>query len=372
MTGRSDATDVWVWSERHELALELLAVGRRLADQRGGRLTAVAFDPWRAAECRAHGADRAVAFELAAGAGAGAAPDVALAALASVVAAEPVGILLVGATAHGTEVAARLAQRLRVACATECLALDAAAGALVVERRCLGRFIARQRLAGTPAVATVPPRRFEPPGRAAAPPGGFPVELRPLEPPPLRTRVVASRERASSRVPVVEAAAVVAAGRGLRRAEDLGMVRDLADALGGALAATRPLTDDFQWLPVDVKVGLSGQTVAPELYIACGVSGQIEHVVGMRESRLVVAVNADADAPMMREADLCLVGDLYDLVPALTRALRRRRDNVEAGGAPPPPPSGASRTAPCPTGSSGSPVQRPLGSSRLVFATQLK
>ena len=326
--GASGARDVWVWSERHELALELLAVGRRLADQRGGRLAAATLDPWRAAEYRAHGADRAVAFEVAGGDAD--APEAALAALASLAAAGEVGVLLVGATARGTEVAARLAQRLGVGCATECLALDAGGGALVVERRCLGRFVARQRLAAEPAIATVPPRRFEPPGRAAEPPGGFGIEERPLAAPPVRTRVVATRERATSTVPVGEAGALVAVGRGLRRPEDLGLVRELAEAVGGALVATRPLTDDLQWLPVDVKVGLSGQTVAPELYVACGVSGQIEHVVGMRESRLVVAVNTDADAPMMREADLCLVGDLYEIVPALTRAIRRRRADSRA------------------------------------------
>ena len=151
------------------------------------------------------------------------------------------------------------------------------------------------------------------------------MEVRSLEAPPPRVRVVETRPRATSQVALGEADALVAVGRGLRRREDLDVVRDLADAVGGVLVATRPLTDDLKWLPVDVKVGLSGQTVKPELYVACGISGQIEHVVGMRESRLVVAVNTDPNAPIMREADLCVVGDLYEVVPALARAIRRQR-----------------------------------------------
>jgi len=303
--------------------LELLSVGRHLADQRGGRLAAVAFDSARAAEYRARGADRSLAFET--GLGADPTPDVAVAALASVVAGEEVGILLIGATAYGTEAAARLAQRLRVGCASDCLSLAASDGALVVERRCLGRFVTRQRLAATPAIATVPPRRFDPPPGGGAVAGGAEVEVRALEVPPRRVRVVETRPRAISQVALGEAEALVAVGRGLRRQEDLDLVRDLADAVGGVLVATRPLTDELKWLPVDVKVGLSGQTVTPELYIACGVSGQIEHVVGMRESRLVVAVNTDPEAPILREADLFVVGDLYEVVPALARAIRCQR-----------------------------------------------
>ena len=259
--GGGGVPGTWVFSERHELALELLSVGRRLADQRGGPLAAVAFDAGRAAEYRARGADRSLAFEPASGTAP--APEAAVAALASVVAGEEVGILLVGATAYGTEVAARLAQRLRVGCASECLSLDAGDGALVVERRCLGRFVTRQRLTATPAIATVPSRRFDPPAGDGAPAAGAGVEVRSLEAPPPRVRVVETRPRATSQVALGEADALVAVGRGLRRPEDLDVVRDLADAVGGVLVATRPLTDDLKWLPVDVKVGLSGQTVKP-------------------------------------------------------------------------------------------------------------
>ena len=103
------------------------------------------------------------------------------------------------------------------------------------------------------------------------------------------------------------------------------MLRDLADLLRGEVAGSRPLIDDFQWLPANVKVGLSGSTVRPRLYVACGIAGQIEHVVAMRGSRVVVAINSDAAAPIHEEADYTIVGDLYDIVPALMTAIRKAR-----------------------------------------------
>jgi electron transfer flavoprotein alpha subunit len=118
-----------------------------------------------------------------------------------------------------------------------------------------------------------------------------------------------------------KARVVVAAGRGLRRREDLEIVTRLARALGGEVGASRPVTDDLQWLPSDAKVGLSGHTIRPELYVALGISGQLEHIVGMRESRVVVAINTDPGAPIFAESDYNVVGDLYAVIPALLRAL---------------------------------------------------
>ncbi len=115
---------------------------------------------------------------------------------------------------------------------------------------------------------------------------------------------------------------IVAVGRGLRRKEDLEMITSLASVLSAEIAATRPLTEDLRWLPAQVQVGMSGKTVKPKLYVACGVSGQIQHIAGMRESQIVVAINTDKDAPIFQEADYGVIGDLYTVVPALTRALR--------------------------------------------------
>jgi electron transfer flavoprotein alpha subunit len=116
---------------------------------------------------------------------------------------------------------------------------------------------------------------------------------------------------------------MVAAGRGVWRVVDLALLEQLAQALGGVLAGSRPLTGDLDWLPVDRRIGLSGQTVKPNLYIACGISGQIEHLVGIKGARTVVAINNDPKAPIHAEADYSIVGDLYDIVPALIQQCER-------------------------------------------------
>jgi electron transfer flavoprotein alpha subunit len=110
----------------------------------------------------------------------------------------------------------------------------------------------------------------------------------------------------------------------VRTREDLSVLEPLARALGGELAGTRPLVERA-WFPVDRQVGLSGRTVRPRLYVACGVSGQIEHITGMRSARTVVAINLSPDAPIHREADYTVIGDLYEIVPALVAAIEAAR-----------------------------------------------
>ena len=172
-------------------------------------------------------------------------------------------------------------------------------------------------------IATVPPNRFP----KAAPREGAEGALREIavDLPTPRLRVRAAAARARSDVDVTKAEVIVAAGRGVKRVEDLALLNRLADALGGVLAGSRPLTGDVDWLPIDRRIGLSGQTVKPHLYIACGVSGQIEHVVGMKGARTVVAINTDPKAPIHADADYSIIGDLYEVVPALLDALAQRR-----------------------------------------------
>lgn len=288
---------VLVASERPEAAAELLAVARTLSR---GRLVALATE---AGDLVARGADLVLVGPIGA--------------LAEAVARERPDLVLVGATVLGNEAAARLAQRLGVGCASHCLALDSD---LQVERRVYGgRFLSREALLGRPRVATVALRRVDPPPADSGRTG----EVRDLgvaEPP-----VVAVQPRPRSAVDVSRAPVVVAAGRGVRRREDLALLERLASALGGELAGTRPVTDELGWLPPDRRIGLSGRTVRPRLYVACGVSGQVEHVVGMRDAGTVVAVNSDPRAPIHAEADYSLVADLYEAVPRLLALLEGRR-----------------------------------------------
>jgi electron transfer flavoprotein alpha subunit len=114
---------------------------------------------------------------------------------------------------------------------------------------------------------------------------------------------------------------IVSVGRGIGEQENLGMVEELASALGAELAASRPICD-AGWLPMERQVGSSGQTVAPKVYVAVGISGAIQHLVGMKGARTVIAINKDPDAPIFEVADVAAVGDLFEIVPAVTRALK--------------------------------------------------
>ncbi|MCC6164457.1 MAG: electron transfer flavoprotein subunit alpha/FixB family protein [Acidobacteria bacterium] len=138
----------------------------------------------------------------------------------------------------------------------------------------------------------------------------------------VRQRPEAPFKEAKQDVDLTAAERIVSVGRGIKGPEHLDMVRELAEALGAEVAASRPICDNG-WLPMDRQIGSSGQTVAPKLYLALGISGAIQHVVGMKGSRTIVAVNKDPEAPIFELADYGIAGDLFEIVPAIISALRQ-------------------------------------------------
>ncbi|MGB8098790.1 MAG: electron transfer flavoprotein subunit alpha/FixB family protein, partial [Terracidiphilus sp.] len=142
-----------------------------------------------------------------------------------------------------------------------------------------------------------------------------------IDPEAIRTKPGAPFRGAAQTVDLATAPLIVSVGRGIREAENLQLVEDLAAALGAELAASRPICDNG-WLPMERQVGSSGQTVAPKLYLAVGISGAIQHLVGMKGSQCIVAINKDPDAPIFEVADYGIVGDLFEVVPALTEAIK--------------------------------------------------
>jgi electron transfer flavoprotein alpha subunit len=137
----------------------------------------------------------------------------------------------------------------------------------------------------------------------------------------IRTKPGEPFRGAAQTVDLGSAQLIVAVGRGIKEADNLPLVQDLAAALGAELAASRPICDNG-WLPIERQVGSSGQTVAPKLYLAIGISGAIQHLVGMKASQCIVAINKDAEAPIFEVADYGIVGDLFEVVPALTEAIK--------------------------------------------------
>ena len=134
-------------------------------------------------------------------------------------------------------------------------------------------------------------------------------------------RLTGLRQKEKVAVNLGAARTVVAAGRGLKAKDDLALIADLADAIGGELACSRPLAEGVHWFAKERNIGISGQQIAPELYVAIGISGQLQHMVGVRGAGVIVAVNSDKDALIFKQCDYGIVGDLYTVVPALTAAL---------------------------------------------------
>jgi electron transfer flavoprotein alpha subunit len=147
------------------------------------------------------------------------------------------------------------------------------------------------------------------------------VELKPEQ---IRTKPLELFKEAKSAVDLTQASLIVSIGRGIKAAENIGQAEALAKAIGGELAASRPICDEG-WLPMDRQIGSSGQTVAPKLYLALGISGAIQHVVGMKGARTIVAVNKDANAPIFEIADYGIVADIFEIMPALTEELQKSK-----------------------------------------------
>jgi len=225
--------------------------------------------------------------------------------------------------ALGWDVAPLLAAGLGVAVATGCSALRReGSGFLAARKAFLGKFEQDIRLEGRVAVATLERGAYPP--RPPATPGAIRT-LRPDLPEP-RSRLLEIREDAGSGdVDLAGASVIVSAGRGLGSPENLHLVDELAEALGGAVGASRAITD-AGWLPHERQIGSSGVTVSPKLYVACGISGAIQHLVGMRGAQFVLAINKDPEAPIFGAADLGIVGDVMEILPALTAAARTIHD----------------------------------------------
>jgi electron transfer flavoprotein alpha subunit len=158
-------------------------------------------------------------------------------------------------------------------------------------------------------------------GASKAPVKSLAVELKPEQ---IRTKPLELFREAKQAVDLTQAPILVAIGRGIKAPENIPIAEKLARAIGGELAASRPICDEG-WLPMDRQIGSSGQTVAPKLYLALGISGAIQHVVGMKGSRTIVAINKDPNAPIFEVADYGIVGDLFEIVPALTEELEKTK-----------------------------------------------
>jgi len=246
--------------------------------------------------------------------------------LTSLVSQYKPNILLIGATNTGRDLAPRVAARLRVGLTADCTDLDITEeGYLLQTRPAFGGNIMAQILCKytRPQMATVRPNVFKKPVPSldSGSPEIIKIEL-PLNPLSGRTKIVEVVKEVSEAANLEEANIIVSAGRGLGSPDHLYLVRDLAQLLGAAVGGSRAVID-AGWLPHHQQVGQSGKTVAPELYIACGISGAIQHLVGMQTSKRIIAINKDPEAPIFKVATLGIVGDLFKVIPLLIEGLKK-------------------------------------------------
>ncbi len=305
------------------VAREALGEAKRLAASLGGPVTAIycgATDPGLAALGEA-GAGKVLfakhdAFARYDGAGY---------ALAVAAAAKATGVKLVlfGASSLGKDLAPRVAALLGVGLASDCTALDAGGGKLTARRPIMaGKVFEKLAFPLSPALATLRPKVFAP----AAPEPGKTAAVEPLaftwDAGAPRAVVTGTSGASGGKPDLTESEIIVSGGRGLKGPENFALVEALADALGATVGASRAVVD-AGWRPHGDQVGQTGKTVSPKLYVAVGISGAIQHLAGMSSSRCIVAINKDAEAPIFKVADYGVVGDLFEVVPALTEAIRK-------------------------------------------------
>jgi len=318
----SEFKGVWVFSENHELALELLSKARELANKTQTQLTALLLGSNTqnlAQTLIQHGADKVVVVDKPQLKQFQAEPY--LTALTTLAKQHSPDIILFGSTRFGKELAARLATRLETACVPDCtkLSLDDQ-GNLMAERIVYGgNAAATIRFHMKPQIATIPARTFEKPAPISDRTGQ--IEFAEMAFEELKTEIVEIKQLEASQVKIEEARIVICGGRGVEKKEGFKMLDELAQLLGGQVGNTRPLAEDRKWF--SEWVGLSGHKIKPTLYIGCGVSGVIQHVAGIRDSQIIVAINKDAEAPLCEVADYVIVGNLYDIIPALIEALKK-------------------------------------------------
>jgi len=297
---------IFIYSDELSLAGELVSFAKAAAKE----ASVLAFSPEDADALAGFGADKVLLVS-----GGSPLAEQYAKSLASYLAAEQAELFLVGLTPRGREFAAKVAGYLDCGMVSDALLLEATEGGFRTEKMLYGGVaVVTETLEGF-GVVTLSSGKFEPLAEAPSPLVCLELEA------DTRIRLVSVAPIVKEGVDLSAAERVVCVGLGLGKQEDLQMAQDLAAALDAEIGCTRSLAEERKWLPVEQYIGISGAVIKPQLYLSMGISGQIQHVIGVREARVIVGIDTNENAPIFRAADYGIVGDMYEIVPLLTEAI---------------------------------------------------
>jgi electron transfer flavoprotein alpha subunit len=321
------AKGVWIVAEQRygayrKISFELASTARKLADQLGEEVGAVLLGSGIegiAGELGKYGVDKVYIADNAL-----LEPyttDAHAAAVARLVKEKDPSILLLGASVQGKDLSARLVGKLATGMATDCVDVKIVDGKLLALRpmyagKCYGEVVT----SSFPQMASLRPNVFPAVENSKTPEV---IKFDPgLDPGQLKTKVLEVQKDTAGKVDLTEANIIVSGGRGMKGPENYVIIEELADVIGATVGASRAAVD-AGWRPQKDQVGQTGKVVSPNLYIACGISGAIQHLAGMGTSKYIVAINKDPDAPIFARADYGIVDDLFKIVPELTKEVRK-------------------------------------------------
>lgn len=333
---KADFNGVWVFAEQREgqlqkVSLELLGEGRKIADKLGSKLTALLIGNKvqnLVEDLSRHGADEVLVVD---------APELEhyttdgyTKAICELANPKKPNIIFIGATFIGRDLGPRVAARLETGLTADCTSLDVdvESGDLLATRPAFGGNLMATIVCPDhrPQMATVRPGVFEklPLGENDATVENVEIKFNSND---IRTKIVEIIKEHKDIVDISEANVLVAGGRGIGSEENFKMLKELAEVMNGSIAASRAAVEKG-WVDKDYQVGQTGKTVRPNIYVACGISGAIQHAAGMQDSDMIIAINKDANAPIMKIADYAIVGDVNKVVPEFIAQLKAMKEEA--------------------------------------------
>lgn len=308
---------IWIYSEETTVAAELAAMAQDLAKTMQRTICGIALTDAMAQNLVENGVEKIFRLESDSQHA-----ESYVKAIVELAKAEQPEVLLIGATMRGKSMAAQIAAGMQAGLVTEATKVSAQDNGIETERMLYGGLAVCTEQLAFPVLVTIPAHAYEARKNTDGPKGeilGKKVQT------DQRIKVEEVCPIISQGADVSAAERLICVGRGIGKQEDMELAEALAKICRAEIGCTRSIAEDYHWLPSESYIGLSGKTTKPDLYISLGVSGQVQHVAGIRDSKVIVAIDMNENAPIFAAADYGIVGDLYEIVPALTQALEQAK-----------------------------------------------